>query len=123
PYVLMLDYIQSIKDQGEKEADAVATTADLLMRGVVAWDPDEMAKFSGVDLRSYAGMAWPDGMEHHRVAVIVYAQLNKQYGSTQFYKKGARGVSLTDFTLEFEGSGEPGWVDAEGNAWCWEVRE
>ena len=114
PYLVQLDYIQSIKEQGENETEASATTAEFLLRGVVAWNPEEMNKFSGLDFRTYAGMAWPTGMEQHRVAVIAYAQLVKISDETLFYKPGKRGMQINDFALTDE-KDSPLWDVKEGD--------
>lgn len=114
PYIVQLDYLQSIRDMGEEETPASANTAEFLLRGVAAWNPEEMAKFSGVDFRSYAGMAWPQGMENHRVAVLAYAQLVKVEGQAQFYQAGKRGVQKSDFVL-LDGQDEPRWDLREGD--------
>jgi hypothetical protein len=122
PPFVVLDYIQSIMEQGENEVVATKNTAEFLLRGVQAWNPDEMAKFSGVDFQSYAGMPWPDGMEHHRVAGVYFAQLVKQDDKSLLYRPGHRDSPVSDFTLEDTRS-EPAWKDEGGNGWCWEVRE
>lgn len=114
PYIVQLDYIQSIQETGEDPTTATAITAEFLLRGVAAWNPEEMAKFSGVDFREYAGMAWPAGMEHHRVAVIAYAQLVKISDETLFYKAGKRGVQLSDFAI-LDDKDEPYWDVREGD--------
>jgi hypothetical protein len=108
PYIVQLDYIQSISESGEDEVKASAITAEFLLRGVAAWNPDEMAKFSGVDVREYAGQSWPSGMENHRVATIAYAQLVKVSDDTLYYKAGKKGVQLSDFALLDE-KDEPYW--------------
>lgn len=108
PYIVQLDYLQSISETGEDEVKASATTAEFLLRGVAAWNPDEMAKFSGVDFREYAGMSWPSGMDNHRVATIAYAQLVKVSDDTLYYKAGKKGVQLSDFALLDE-KDEPYW--------------
>jgi hypothetical protein len=89
PYVVQLDYIGSIIEQGENEVIATTNTAEFLLRGVAAWNPDELAKFGGVDFREYAGMSWPTGMEHHRVAVVGYAQLVKLNDEELTFRPGA----------------------------------
>lgn len=114
PYIVQLDYIQSIQETGEDPTTATAVTAEFLLRGVAAWNPEEMAKFSGVDFREYAGMAWPSGMEHHRVAVIAYAQLVKISDETLFYKEGKRGVQLSDFVV-LNDRDDPYWDVREGD--------
>jgi hypothetical protein len=108
PYIVQLDYLQSISEPGEDEVKASAITAEFLLRGVAAWNPDEMAKFGGVDFREYAGMSWPSGMENHRVATIAYAQLVKVSDDTLYYKAGKKGVQLSDFALLNE-KDEPYW--------------
>lgn len=122
PHVLVLDYIQSLSERGEDERTATATTAEYLLRGVQAWNPEEMAKFSGVRFEEYAGMPWPDGMEHHRVAGIYMAQLIKQDDKSLLYRPGARDCQLADFTLE-DDRPQAAWTDPTGQKWCWEVRE
>lgn len=114
PYVVQLDYIQSIQEAGEDPTTATAMTAEFLLRGVCAWDPDEMAKFSGVDFREYAGMAWPTGMEDHSVACIAYAQLVKVSDETLTYKAGKRGIQESDFVLLDE-KDDPYWEVREGD--------
>lgn len=115
PYVVQLDYIQSIQEPEDKDpATASAITAEFLLRGVCAWNPEEMAKFSGVDFREYAGAAWPTGMENHRVAVIAYAQLVKVDDSTLYYQPNRRGVQLSDFALLNE-KDESMWDVREGD--------
>jgi hypothetical protein len=108
PYIVQLDYLQSISEPGEDEVKASAITAEFLLRGVAAWNPDEMAKFGGVDFREYAGMSWPAGMDNHRVATIAYAQLVKVSDDTLYYKAGKKGVQLSDFALLDE-KDEPYW--------------
>jgi hypothetical protein len=114
PYIVQVDYMQSIQEQGENEVEATARTAEFLLRGVAAWNSEEMAKFSGVDFRTYAGMAWPSGMENHRVAVIGYAQLVKVNDDSLFYKAGKRGIQLSDFSL-LNDKDEPLWDVREGD--------
>lgn len=114
PYIVQLDYLQSIREVGEEETPATANTAEFLLRGVAAWNPEEMAKFSGVDFRSYAGMAWPRGMENHRVAVLAYAQLVKIEGQAQYYQPGKRNVQKSDFAL-LDAKDEPRWDLREGD--------
>jgi hypothetical protein len=115
PYVVQIDYIQSIQEPEDKDpATASAITAEFFLRGVCAWNPEEMAKFSGVDFREYAGMAWPSGMEHHRVAVIAYAQLVKIDDSTLYYQQNRRGVQISDFALLDE-KDQPHWDVKEGD--------
>jgi hypothetical protein len=108
PYIVQLDYLQSISEPGEDEVKASAITAEFLLRGVAAWNPDEMAKFGGVDFREYAGMSWPAGMDNHRVATIAYAQLVKVSDDTLYYKAGKKGLQLSDFALLDE-KDEPYW--------------
>jgi len=114
PYLVQVDYLQSIQEPGENEVEATAKTAEFLLRGVVAWSAEEMAKFSGVDFRTYAGMAWPTGMENHRVAVLGYAQLVKINDESLFYKAGKRGVQMSDFVV-LNDKDEPLWDVREGD--------
>jgi len=123
PRIGFLDYIQSISERGESDVQANITTAELILRGFQAFNPDEMAKFSGVDFRSYTGMAWPEGIEDHRMAWVVFAQLKKPADeNAMFYKAGSKNVQLSDFTLE-DTSANPSWTDPSGSGWAWEVRE
>lgn len=122
PYVLVLDYIQSISEQGESEVVATATTAEFLLRGVQAWNPEEMAKFSGISYREYTGSPWPEGMEHHRVAGIYMAQLVKQDDKSLLFRPNSRECQYSDFALE-DPSEKPAWRDPSGSGWAWEVRE
>ncbi|MFM7089078.1 MAG: hypothetical protein ACKOW9_06155 [Candidatus Paceibacterota bacterium] len=114
PYIVQLDYLQSIQESGEDEKEATAKTAEFLLRGVAAWNPEEMAKFSGVDFRSYAGMSWPIGMDNHRVAVLAYAQLVKVSDETLYYKPNKRGTQLSDFVL-LDDKDNPKWDLKEGD--------
>lgn len=115
PHVVVLDYIQSLSGEGE---DNVVTstykTAELILRGIQAWNPDEMRKFSNVDFATYAGMPWPKGMEHHRVATVAFAQLVKAAGNVGPYRPGARGVQLSQYTV-LDGNGDPVWEPKEGD--------
>lgn len=122
PYALILDYIQSLSEQGETETVATLTTAEFLLRGVQMWNPDEMEKFSGVSYREYTGSPWPEGMEHHRVAGIYMAQLVKQDDSSLLYKAGDKKSQLSDFALE-DPSDDPVWTGPDKNGYAWDVRE
>lgn len=108
PYVVQLDYIQSIIESNEDEVKASAITAEFLLRGVTAWNPNEMAKFGGISFREYSGMQWPSGMENHRVAVIGYAQLVKINDESLFYRSGKRNQNLEDFVILDENN-KPFW--------------
>jgi replicative DNA helicase len=123
PRIGFLDYIQSVSERGESDVQANITTAELILRGFQAFNPEEMAKFSGVDFRSYSGMPWPEGIEDHRMAWVVFAQLKKPADeNAMFYKAASKNSQLSDFTLE-DTSAVPGWVDPSGSGWAWEVRE
>lgn len=114
PYICQLDYIQSISEQGEDEKESTKNTAEFLLRGVCAWNPDEMAKITGVDFREYAGMAWPSGMENHRVAVVAYAQLVKINEDSLYYKKDKKNIQISDFA-KIDENGKPYWDVKEGD--------
>lgn len=122
PYLVVLDYIQSLSEHGESETVATATTAELGLRGIQAWNPDEMAKFGGISYREYTGSPWPEGMENHRVAVIYMAQLVKQDDKSLLFRPGARDVNYGDFALE-DTDPNPAWRDPSGGGWSWEVQE
>ena len=124
PQIVVLDYIQALVEAGEHDNTAQANTANMLLRGVQAWDPGEIAKFSGVDFRTHAGMAWPAGMESHRVAVVTFAQLKKPDDeSLMFFKTSSRKHHLSDFAFEHEGSAASPWMSPSGAGFSWEVRE
>lgn len=125
PHVVLLDYIQAVAERNESDNQANIVTAEFLLRGVQAWNPEEMAKFSGLDFRAYAGMPWPDGMDHHRCAVVTFAQLKKPDDeSLMFFKSGSRKHKLSDFAFEHTDASVPApWTDEGGGAWSWEVRE
>lgn len=113
PYIYILDYIGGVAEEGENpDTTAIQRSADLLMRGFAKFNPDAMAKFSGVDFRSYAGMPWPEGLEHHRMAVIVAAQLKKQDGSTLYYSGEER--KMGPFTVD-QADGRPAWQPRPGD--------
>ena len=115
PHVCYVDYIQALKaDANQVEHVAVAQSANFFLYGLAAWDFTEMALYSGVDFREYAGMALPDGMDHHRVAVVCYAQLIKQSGERQWFRPDARSTPIGDFVVEGP-SGEPGWEVQPGD--------
>jgi len=112
PYFYFLDYIQAIKEPGENpDTEGVARTADLMMRGIAAWDPEMMGSISGVSFEEYAGMRWPDGMDNHRVAVFCLSQLRKEGNDhTVFYRSGKSTIS--DFTV-VDANGTPMWEPLE----------
>jgi hypothetical protein len=115
PYVVQIDYLQAIQESTDRDpATAAAITAEFFLRGVCAWNPDEMHKFSGVNFLEYAGIPWPEGMTDHRVAVVAYAQLIKIDEATQYYQSGRKGVQLSDFTL-FDQDNNPYWKVQDGD--------
>jgi hypothetical protein len=116
PYVMYVDYIQAIKTHKDNlsEAEQVAEVANYFLYGVCAWDFEVMADISGVSYESFIGMAPPDGMENHRVAVVVYAQLKKQEGERQFYNPSNKRVSIMEFCVE-DNNGDPAWEVRRGD--------
>lgn len=124
PKIGFLDYIQSVTETGESEYEANNTTAELILRGFQAFNPEEIAKFSGLDFRTYSGMPWPEGIEDHRMAWVVFAQLKKPDDENSlYYKKNSRAHPLLDFTLE-DLSDHPQWIDPDTGAPCtWAVLE
>lgn len=123
PHIGVLDYIQAVT--GEKAGDPVKEsiiTAELVLRGLQAWDFDEMSKWGGVSYQEYTGEPVPSGMEHHRMAVVTFAQLNKQDDRLMSYKAGSKDHPLTEFSLQ-DTREEPAWRDPTGSGWLWEVRE
>lgn len=123
PYVLVLDYIQAITGSTNEQAtQATFNTAELVMRGFQEWNPDEIAKFGGLTFRDYAGRAWPEGTDHHKLAIVTFAQLNKQDDRLMFYRPNSRDHPLGEFSLE-DSSADPVWRDPiSGNGYAWEVR-
>jgi energy-coupling factor transporter ATP-binding protein EcfA2 len=124
PKIGFLDYIQSVTETGESEYEANNTTAELVLRGFQAFNPEEIAKFSGLDFRTYAGMPWPEGIEDHRMAWVVFAQLKKPDDENSlYYKRNSSKHPLSDFTLE-DMSDTPQWTDpVTGGKYAWPVRE
>lgn len=123
PYVVILDYIQALSEVGETEVVSTQKSAEFIMRGVQAWNPEELYKFSGVSFADYAGYEWPAGMERHRVAVVTFAQLIKIDSRTNFYDPNSKSP-LTDFALEYQ-DGDPvvrPWTGPDGRQYCWEVK-
>jgi hypothetical protein len=119
---MQIDYVQAIKEAGESDFNAVNTTSELILRGFQECNPAEIEKFSGVNFTRYTGMKWPDGLEHHKVAVIAYGQLRKASGdSVEYYDPKDKKHTIPTFTLE-DTSDNPGWVHPDGSKWCWDVR-
>jgi hypothetical protein len=116
PYVMFVDYVQGIHEPGENaDTDGVKNTADLLMRGIAACDPEMIAQISGIDFRTYTGLDWPDGLETHRIAVGAFAQLRKEANDhTVYYREGKS--SIADFAVIDE-NGRPCWQPQE-NDYC-----
>lgn len=114
PHIVVLDYIQALSGEGDRnEVESTLKTAELILRGVQAWNPDELRKFSGIDFATYAGMSWPDGMEDHQVATVVFAQLVKSSGKGP-YRPGSRDCQLSDYVI-LDGNGDPLWEVQEGD--------
>lgn len=122
PYLFVLDYVQAIMEQGESDTEATAKTAEFLLRGVQQWNPEEMAKYSGLSYKDYTGSPWPEGQEHHRCGGVYFAQLVKQSDATLLYRPGQRDCQLSDFVFE-DTSDNPVWRDESGSGWLWEVKE
>lgn len=110
PAVWHHDYIQALAAPGESESVATYRTAMMLLYGIQAWNPDEIAKWSGVDYREYTGRPWPEGMEGHRVAGVYYAQFRKVSPEELRYDPARH--AKADFTQE----------DAATGGWLWEPR-
>lgn len=124
PRIGFLDYIQAVSGAGESNQNVSHDlTAELILRGFQAFNPDEMAKFSGVDFRSYTGMAWPEGIEDHRMGWVVFAQLRKPADeAAMYFAPGSAKTPLSNFAYE-DPSDAPSWTDPNGGGWSWEVRE
>jgi hypothetical protein len=114
PSFVVLDYVGGIVEDGESaDTTALEKTANLLMRGVAAWDVQMMEEFSGESFAAYAGMSWPTGMEAFRPAVLGFAQF-KKLADPLFYDPKARGASTEDFVVP-NADGEPGWEVRPGD--------
>lgn len=124
PHIVILDYIQSLTGERESMTEATFITAELILRGIQAWDPTEMAKFSGLSYSDFTGgKAWPKNMENHRIATVTFAQLNKIDDRLMFFRKNSKEHLMSDFTMEIEGDGKTAYVDENGNKWAFEVKE
>lgn len=131
PHICLIDYIQSLTS--EKAGDPVKEsiiTAELILRGFQAWNFEEMAKWGGVSYQEFIGESVPAGMDHHRMAVVTFAQLNKQDDRLMAFKlDSGKDHPMTDFSMEDGRPGEvgapdgPEWRDEQGTGWTWEVRE
>lgn len=114
PSFVVLDYVGGIVEDGESgDTTAIEKTANLLMRGVAAWDVQMMEEFSGESFAAYAGMSWPAGMDAFRPAVLGFAQF-KKLADPLFFDPKARGASPDDFVRP-SASGEPGWAVLPGD--------
>ena len=122
PRVGFLDYIQALIEPGEDMNTSNIAAASLILRGFQEFNHEEMAKFSGVDFRTYTGMAWPSGIEDHRMAWVVFVQLKKESGEASLFYRAKGRASISDFTME-DDSETPTWTDPQGNTWAWEVQE
>lgn len=124
PPVAFVDYIQAILEPGEDTNRGVIRTAELILRGIQAWNPEEMAKWAGLSFQEYTGQPWPKGQETHRVSVVTFAQLRKPEDHLH-YKAGDKHTPLSEFTKPADGMAglDNPWFDEKGNPWAWEVRE
>lgn len=114
PSFVVLDYVGGIVEDGEgADTTAIEKTANLLMRGVAAWDVQMMEEFSGESFAAYAGMSWPVGMEAFQPAVLGFAQF-KKLADPQWYDPDKKGISIDDFVLP-NANGEPGWKVLPGD--------
>jgi hypothetical protein len=115
PHIVVLDYVQALSGEKDKnEVEATRLTAELILRGVQAWNPEEMAKFGGVEFSTYAGMAWPKGMEDHKVASVAFAQLVKAAGEKGPFRPNAKNAQLSDY-VALDANGDPLWDVKEGD--------
>lgn len=112
PWVIMLDYIGGPKANGESDAAAIETNADLLLRGFAAWNEADMELFSGLSYSQYSGRKWPEGMDDFQPAVICFAQLLGKVNKPQKYTDGKDDV--TKFTVE-NADGSLGWAVRAGD--------
>jgi hypothetical protein len=122
PRIGFLDYIQALIEPREDMNESNIAAASLILRGFQEFNPEEMAKFSGVDFRTHTGLAWPSEIEGHRMAWVVFVQLKKEQGEASlFYRKKSR-LSISDFTME-ESDDEKGWPGPDGENYAWPVLE
>lgn len=114
PAFVVLDYVGGIVEDGEMaDTTAIEKTANLLMRGVAAWDVQMMEEFSGESFAAYAGMGWPQGMDAFQPAVLGFAQF-KKLADPQWYDPTQRGISIEDFVIPNQ-DGEQGWEVLPGD--------
>lgn len=114
PSFVVLDYVGGVVEDGEgADTTAIEKTANLLMRGVAAWDVEMMEEFSGESFAAYAGMSWPTGMEAFQPAVLGFAQF-KKLADPQWYDPDARNASTDDFVVP-NADGAPGWEVKPGD--------
>lgn len=114
PSFVVLDYVGGIVEDGEgADTSAIEKTANLLMRGVAAWDVQMMEEFSGESFAAYAGMSWPSGMDAFQPAVLGFAQF-KKLADPQWYDPKARNASVDDFVIP-GADGDQGWEVLPGD--------
>lgn len=110
PWVVALDYLGAISEAGENPyTTAVENTANLAMRGFAKCDPDELARYSGVDYRVFSGRNWPEGLGDHQIATIMANQF-RQFPKNTLYIPDSTLTPLLDFTSE-----EAPWELQEGD--------
>jgi hypothetical protein len=107
PTAIFLDYLGGIVEDDANEAAATERTANLILRGLCAWDVLGMELFSGESFASYAGMTWPKGMENYRPVVIAFGQFRK-LDDPLWWDPDNRSCDPEDFVIQTP-SGQPGW--------------
>lgn len=114
PSFVVLDYVGGLVEDGESaDTTAIEKTANLLLRGIAAWDVMMMEEFSGESFAAYAGMSWPRGMENYKPAVLGFAQF-KKLADPQWFDPSKKSSSLEDFMIPNH-NGEPGWEVLAGD--------
>lgn len=114
PSLVVLDYVGGIVEDGESaDTTAIEKTANLMLRGIGAWDVQMQEEFSGESFAAYAGMSWPTGMEAFRPAVIGFAQFRK-LADPQWYDPNAKSVNMDDFVVP-NADGDAGWKVQPGD--------
>lgn len=114
PSFVVLDYVGGIVEDGEgADTTAIEKTANLLMRGIAAWDVQMMEEFSGESFAAYAGMSWPTGMDAFQPSVLGFAQFRK-LADPQWYDPTNPNASTEDFVIP-NADGEDGWEVLPGD--------
>lgn len=115
PFVVLLDYLQEIAEQGENPHNEAIMNTTSLLRAISECNLDEIEKWSKVRWTDIApkGMKWPEEeLSDHRIAVLVTAQVKGLDEKTLRWKPG---MPVDDFVLRDATTGEPLWEVRPGD--------